>query len=226
MRILVIESNVTVAMITRGLLRRWGHHADIQGAPSPDAALPEPGDWDLVIAEPASNPAALRALRRGNVPWIALVSARDSTDAAAWVAKPFKPDELRAALLRCFKVEDTIDPVGGIDAEAITALWGGVDNKAFRQIAIVFLGEIGERRAALGAAFLAEDRRILHREAHSIASAAANVGCVAIAQAARALEAVALEAEFGRLLRLVAAIETISLRDAPILRRIATDGQA
>jgi HPt (histidine-containing phosphotransfer) domain-containing protein len=224
-RVLVIDRNATVALMICGLLRRWGFHAERDKTPAGDSGVGET-DWDLVIADPQGAPARLAALRRQGVPWIALVSAgdaRDSADAASWIYKPIESSELQDAVTRCLDSKPATTNAG-VDTSAIVELWGSLDHAGFRQVANAFLGEIETRLISIAEALATNNRKTLHLEAHSVGGAAANVGGVAIARAARAVEAIALDGDLARLRALVDVLETTSRRDLPALRRLAVGG--
>jgi len=219
-RVLVIDRNVTVALMVCSLLRRWGFQVERDKAAG--EVYPE-ADWDLLLADPTSNPERLGALRRRGVPWVALISAGDSretADAAAWIYKPIEAGELQEAIRRALTA-DTSGTDVGVDTSAIVELWGSVDHPGFRQVANAFLGEIEKRLHSVIDSMATNNRRQLHLEAHSVGSAAANVGGMAISRAARALEAVAMEGDHLTLRELVDALETACRRDLPAIRRLA-----
>jgi HPt (histidine-containing phosphotransfer) domain-containing protein/CheY-like chemotaxis protein len=219
-RVLVIDRNVTVALMVCSLLRRWGFEAERDRGEG--EVYPEP-DWDLVLADPASNPERLGGLRRRGVAWVALISAGDSretADAAAWIYKPIEAGELQEAIRRALTAETTGTSVG-VDTSAIVELWGSLDHPGFRQVANAFLGEIETRVQSIVESLANDNRKQLHLEAHSVGSAAANVGGMAISRAARALEAVALEGDTTVLRGLVEAVENACRRDLPAIRGLA-----
>jgi CheY-like chemotaxis protein len=222
-RILVIDRNVTVALMVSSLLRRWGFQVERDKG----EVYPEP-DWDLILADPTSNSERLGALRRRGVPWVALISAGDSretADAAAWIYKPIEPGELQEAIRRAL-VSDISGTNVGVDTSAIVELWGSLDHPGFRQVANAFLGEIDKRQISVVESLASGNRKQLHLEAHSVGSAAANVGGMAISRAARALEAVALEGDIATLRELADALETACRRDLPAIRRMAAPPSA
>ncbi len=213
-RIMVIDASLTVSMMICGLLRRWGHVAETQ--------LPE-GHCDLVIADPAAADPRLAELRRLGVPWLALLSAghtRDAADAAFWVYKPIQAAELQTAVARCLDDTRPLGAANGIDTEAITELWGGTDSANFRLVATAFLREMAQCLAMVARALAEQDRRRLAREAHSVVGAAANVGAPQISQAARAVEEAAPHAGPERLRALVEQLTAISRRDLPALEAL------
>ena len=221
-RILVIEHNTTVALMVSSLLRRWGYQVERDTAASEGA--PEK-DWDLLVADPQANPERLAALRRRGVPWVALISAgdsRDTADATAWIYKPVEAGELQDAVARSFAGAETGTSVG-VDTQAIVELWGSLDHPGFRQVANAFLGEIDKRVRSMVDSLASDNRRQLHLEAHSIASAAANVGGMAISRASRAVEMVAQDGDAATLRTLVEAVESACHRDLPAIRKLAVD---
>lgn len=224
-RMLVIDTNITVAMMVCSLLRRWGHEAVRDTGPG---GSPHEPDWDLVLADPSANPERLGTLRRKGIPWVALISAGDSretADAMAWVYKPIEAGELHDAITRAL-VSDTAGSGAGVDTTAIVELWGSLDHPGFRQVANAFLGEIDKRLHSVVESLATGNRKQLHLEAHSVGSAAANVGGLAMSRAARALEAVALDGDVEQLRMLVDALETVSRRDLPAIRRLAVNPAA
>ena len=219
-RVLVIDRNVTVALMVGSLLRRWGF--DVQRDAGQGEVHPEP-DWDLVVADPQGNPDRLSALRRKGVPWVALISAgdaRETADAAAWLYKPVEASELQDAVTRALTSETAGTSVG-VDTAAIVELWGSLDHPGFRQVANAFLGEIDKRVHSMVDCLANGNRKQLHLEAHSVGSAAANVGGMAISRAARALEAVALAGDATTLRSLVEAVEAACRRDLPAIRKLS-----
>jgi len=81
------------------------------------------------------------------------------------------------------------------DVTFITAQWGGPADEIFRSVLELFAGEApglcNDARAAL-----AEDRRAdLHRAAHTMRGAAANVGAARLTNCAETLDAAALGAD-------------------------------
>jgi HPt (histidine-containing phosphotransfer) domain-containing protein/CheY-like chemotaxis protein len=222
-RVLVIDRNTTVSLMVASLLRRWGYAVQRDIADS--EAGPEQ-DWDLLVADPQANPDRLAALRRRGVPWVALISAgdaRDTADAAAWIYKPVEAGELQDAIGRALAGTQGASTVG-VDTQAIVELWGSLDHPGFRQVANTFLGEIDKRVRSMADSFVNGNRKQLHLEAHSIASAAANVGGMAISRAARAVELVALDGDPAQLRTLVDAVESACRRDLPAVRKLA-EGQ-
>jgi HPt (histidine-containing phosphotransfer) domain-containing protein/CheY-like chemotaxis protein len=212
-RILVIDASPTVSMMICGLLRRWGYLAD--------TGMTE-ADYDLVIADPALADSRVAALRRRDVPWLALLSAghtRDAADAVFWVHKPIQSSELQDAVARCLEAPPAT-PADGIDVTAIAELWGSVENPGFRQVAKAFLTELATCLAMIGKALDAEDRRRLAREAHSVVGAAANVGVPQISRAAHAVEDAAPHAGPERLRALIDQLAAASRRDVPVLRAL------
>lgn len=212
-RVLVIERSAAVALMLCGLLRRWGVEA-VHEAPEGASA---PGDFNLVIADPAERSERLAALRAAGVPWLALMPAGQAAagDADGWVVKPVRAEDLRAAVEACLKQGGD-----GIDEGVVAALWDGVDDPKFRMVAEAFLGEMAERLAAIAAALAAEDRGRVLIEAHSVASAAANVGGMAMSRTARELENLAQSAPFAQLRSLGERLRALCGRDLPALRRL------
>ena len=204
------------------LLRRWGYQVERDTAAG-EGALEQ--DWDLLVADPQANPERLAALRRRGMPWVALISAgdaRETADAAAWIYKPVEAGELKEAIARAFSGTEAGTSVG-VDTQAIVELWGSLDHPGFRQVANAFLGEIDKRVRSMVDSLAGDNRRQLHLEAHSIASASANVGGTAISRAARAVELVALEGDVNTLRPLVEAVENACRRDLPAIRKLAAD---
>ncbi len=213
-RILVIDASLTVSMMMCGLLRRWGYQADTK--------LTDSG-YDLVIADPALADPVVAELRRRGVPWLALLSAghtRDAADAVFWVHKPIQASELQDAVARCLAEQVAAPASDGIDLDAIAALWESVENPGFRLVAKAFTTELEKCLAMIAEALAAEDRRRLAREAHSVVGAAANVGAPQIAVAARAVEDAAPHAGPERLRALIDQLASTSRRDLPALRAL------
>ena len=115
------------------------------------------------------------------------------------------------------------DSPPAFDLTHIADQWGSPDDDIYRTILGIFAEEgtklCGDARAAL-----ADDRRqALERTAHTLKSAAANVGALHLSHCARALEEAAGTAEREELAPLVARIETAW---AEVSARIADGGPA
>lgn len=106
--------------------------------------------------------------------------------------------------------------VTGIDVAAIEALWGGPEDAAFRAVTEVYLGELKTLLASIRDH--GGDRKALTRHAHSLRGASNNVGAVAIARAAGAIEHAG---EGDDLAALIAALEQAVARDGPALAALA-----
>lgn len=211
-RALVLDASPTVTLVVCGLLRRWGWRAD--AAPPPD----DLAEIALVIADPAAAPARLAALRAAGIPWVALL-AREALDQAgdadAHAEKPVRAPELEQAVAAALAAARPIDP------DAIAELWGSAEDVIYRRVAAVFATEMQDRLAAIAQAAAADDRGRLLIEAHSIGSAAANVGAARISHTARLLEAAIPGADAALIASRAAAVLAIAARDLPALRALA-----
>lgn len=214
-RVLVIERSTAVALMVCGLLRRWGFEAAHE-VPGRSVA---PGRFDLVIADPADQGARLSMLREEGAAWLALMpaGAAEAGDADGWVVKPIRAEDLRGAVEACLAPREPV----GIDLAAIEELWGGVSDPKFRMVAETFLGEMQQRLSAITAALAGEDRKRLLIEAHSVGSAAANVGGTAMSRTARELESAASTADLAQLKACTDALLTACRRDLPLLRQLS-----
>lgn len=214
-RVLVIERSTAVALMICGLLRRWGFEA----AHEVPGQVVAPGRFDLVIADPADNGPRLSALREDGAAWLALMpaGAAEAGDADGWVVKPIRAEDLRAAVEACMGH----DEAPGIDHAAIEELWGGVADPKFRMVAETFLGEMEQRLTAITEALAAEDRKRVLIEAHSVGSAAANVGGTAMSRTARELENAAVTSDWAQLRAYAEALLTACRRDLPLLRTLS-----
>ncbi len=221
-RILVAESNSTVAMVIMSLLRRWGYDAVRVAA----GEMPT-GSYDLVIADPMLRDPAIaelwRAVRATSTPWLALVSDADAhvgADADGWVSKSFRPAELREAVMRCLERPLSEPPASGIDRDQVALLWGSVDNPIYRQVCGVFLTEMATKLEVIAAATAIRDRRRINVEAHSAASASDNVGARALADAGRRLEHAAPDALWAEVEEASERLRQCARRDLDVLRRL------
>lgn len=118
-------------------------------------------------------------------------------------------------------MHDDLPPA--FDLTHIADQWGSPDDDIYRTVLGIFAEEgtklCGDARAAL-----AEDRRqALERTAHTMKSAAANVGALHLSRCARALEEAAVTAEPRELAPLVTQIEAAW---AAVSARIADGGPA
>ncbi len=215
-RVLVICNSATVAMLIVNLLKRWGL------VPNPDM---EAGDtYSLVIADADCADHRLADARRDGVPWLAVRgsgASRIASDASAWISKPIVADMLHEAVMRCL-VAQTAQFEDGIDLNVVTELWGSSESTSFRLVLDIFLGEVQTGLASMKDASERGDRNSVLMEAHSLASASANVGAAAMSRAARTLETLAPYAEKAQLSDLVRELHNIAERDLPILRRLTS----
>lgn len=223
--VLVIETSQTLGLMICSLLRRWGFVAEqaTQAAP-PDLTVAR---FDLMISEPMLREPILERVRQDaraiGVPWLALLPSEAtglSADAEGWVQKPIRPQELHDAVLLCLKRSMRGRKTDGVDIDAIVALWDSTESATFRKVARVFLGEMEQRLKAMTEALETQNRGGLLIEAHSVGSAADNMGCTALARAARALEAEAGLAPLPELATLAQAVRSCAQRDLPTLARL------
>lgn len=224
--VLVIVANPTVGMMICSLLRSWGMHAE-QAEQNLATALTTT-EFDLMIAEETALDPDLASLRydacAAGIPWLALLSSasdRRRVEATHWIQTPFQIQELQDGVIFCLRGSPEASTTLGVDTDAIVALWDSIDNPIFCKVVQVFGGEMAERLQAIATAIATECRRGLLIEAHSIGSAADNVGCAAVAHAARALEVAALTATDTKLLLLAREVQHCAWRDLPILFGLA-----
>lgn len=212
-RILVADGSVTLRLLVRGLVRQWGGVAE--AVPAATQAEAARDGFDLLITRRTS---ACSASVKDH--WLIVLACNDAlgaADAERWVMLPLQPRDLHAVIALSLRPEDE---TRGIDFGCIQMLWGDAGNPVFRRVAGVFLGEIPRRLHALRGALAQGDTKALLREAHSVGSAAANAGCMAIARTARNLEAAVaagLEEDYAVL---AATLITGSDRDLPLLASI------
>ena len=110
------------------------------------------------------------------------------------------------------------------DLTHIADQWGSPDDDIYRTVLGIFADEgtklCGDARTAL-----AEDRRqALERTAHTMKSAAANVGALHLSLCARALEEAAATAKPGELAPLVAQVETAWAAVSARIEELALNG--
>jgi HPt (histidine-containing phosphotransfer) domain-containing protein len=114
---------------------------------------------------------------------------------------------------------------GGIDADAIIALWGAPDSPSFLGVASVFVAELEVRMTLLPALLAGIDRAGLELHAHAIRGAAANVGATAIHTAALRLEAQSRTASADELAALAAGLRRASVPAMACLQSLVRAGQ-
>jgi HPt (histidine-containing phosphotransfer) domain-containing protein len=118
-------------------------------------------------------------------------------------------------------MRDDLPPA--FDLTHIADQWGSPDDDIYRTVLGIFAEE-GTKLCSDARAALAQDRRqALERTAHTMKSAAANVGAMHLSRCARALEEAAGTAEPEDLAPLVTRIETAW---AAVSARIADGGPA
>lgn len=104
-----------------------------------------------------------------------------------------------------------------VDFEAIRA--NTLGDEAFeRRLLEAFLADNEQRLESARQALLSSSQEELHREAHSLKGAAATLGAVPLANAARALEAAAAEGRFADAHALFADVERELLRVRAVLQ--------
>ena|SRR6185437_9293825 len=119
-------------------------------------------------------------------------------------------------------MQDTPPPA--FDLAHIADQWGSPDDDIYQAVLGIFAEE-GTRLCGDARAALAEDQRqTLERTAHTMKSAAANVGALHLSYCAQALEEAAGTAEPAELAPLVAQVETAWEAVSARIRGPAHDG--
>lgn len=216
LRVLVAEDNQTNQLVATQMLIRHGIAADVaaNGREAVEAVCA--ADYDLILMDiqmpEMDGLIATQRIRtleagRASIPIVACTAnahAEDverSCDAGMddYVAKPFNRSQLAAVLLRVLGrsatrtapvielVERGDGPV--VDEDVLRGLARSIGPAATRRICALFLSEGEKSIAALRSMHSARDTAALARAAHSLKSAAANVGAGRLSAIARAIEA-------------------------------------
>ncbi|MBD5781034.1 PAS domain S-box protein [Pelagicoccus sp. NFK12] len=205
-RVLVAEDNVVNQMVVRGILGKFGIHADTvaNGLEALEALQRIP--YDLVVMDvqmpELDGLEASRRIRAGvagegakSVPIIALTAharpedKQDCLDAGMneYVSKPVAPKELFKALSRFLVDEsDSEDGIGNSDTDTVDTsvfdraqlIAGMMDDEALaREIAELSLVDLRRHRDHLEATFRSGNMGEILRSAHSIRGVSAHACC-------------------------------------------------
>lgn len=215
-RILVAEDNVVNQMVVRGILSKFGLHADTVA--NGLEALEALGriSYDLVLMDvqmpELDGLEACRRIRAGNagerakgVPIIALTAHARKEDRIAclgagmndYLSKPIDPKTLFKALDRMLPsvqnkdsgsfIEDTSSGLGVFDRSRFVA--GMMDDVELAEdVARVSLIDLGKFRAGLESVFSTGSSVELHRTAHSIRGVSAHLYCADLCAFASKIE--------------------------------------
>jgi PAS domain S-box-containing protein len=240
LRLLVADDSATNRMITAKMLRKAGHHVDVVEDGPHAIAAAKRADYDAIFMD-ISMPGmdgleATRSVRAlggaaARIPIIALTAHAMAGDRelcmaagmSDYVAKPVKPEELKAALRRMVvrgsaPSAPTAAPgaaageaAGGhaaadIDREALRLLEDSLDRDTAARLTAVFCREVPQRVARIQDAVGRADHDVIRAEAHALKSSAATFGARRLSELAQILEA----GDFSdrRVAELAAAAET------------------
>lgn len=216
LRVLLAEDDGTNRLVTTALLERLGYRTDAvcDGIAAVEAA--GTADYDIILMDlvlpglsglEAAQGIAAQAREGRHPPIIAMTGNLSVVDQAAcaaagmrvFLAKPVTREKLALALREArggserpgTRAEDGAGAEdfgeARLDASEIEALRRSLGDDA-DTIIDVFLAETEKRLSRMEKLVNAEQRATLHREAHSLKSAAATFGCHALAALAHAIE--------------------------------------
>ncbi|MFN2506591.1 MAG: response regulator [Acidimicrobiales bacterium] len=221
-RILLAEDNMVNQKVAVLFLGRLGHRADVAGNGNEVLEALERAPYDLILMDvrmPEMD--GLEATRRIRArtdlvqPWIVAMTAsvfaedRDACMEAGmddFVAKPVRPEDLEAALLRAGSaaadaagaaegapsVSGTRVPAPpAVDFTVLPRLLRGLGDRApiaEGRLIDTYLGELSRLVAALRRALDEGDREAMHRAVHSLKSSSANMGALHLSDLCADLE--------------------------------------
>jgi len=216
LRILLAEDNVVNQKVALGLLKPGGHRVDLAGDGREALALATANDYDVVLMDMhmpnMDGIEASKAIRRlpgsrGAVRIVAATAGAMQSDIDRcleagmndYIAKPIVPEKLFAALRAAAPSMPSVEPLStqGILAASDAVLDSGVIATLESQIgadtvALLvddFAASADEAVAQIAQARAAGDMVVWTRAAHSLKSAAANMGLARVFQLADAIEA-------------------------------------
>ncbi len=216
LRILLAEDNVVNQKVALGLLKPGGHRVDLAGDGREALALATANDYDVVLMDMhmpnMDGIEASKAIRRlpgsrGAVRIVAATAGAMQSDIDRcleagmndYIAKPIVPEKLFAALRAAAPSVPSVEPLStqGILAASDAVLDSGVIATLESQIgadtvALLvddFAASADEAVAQIAQARAAGDMVVWTRAAHSLKSAAANMGLARVFQLADAIEA-------------------------------------
>jgi HPt (histidine-containing phosphotransfer) domain-containing protein len=227
-RVLLVEESATVRLFVRALLDRWG--CTVQTADAQRTELPELAGFNLVVVDATCRDADAigAACSARAIPVLALLpEGMKLGGATAEVALPINAQEFQVSLLHCLDrslVQSMAE--AGIDADAIVALWGAVDDPRYLRVVDVFITEMANRLPRLSRLLSKTDRAELELQAHSIKGAAANVGATALHTVALKLETMSHATSSDELAPLVAELSAVAELAMARLRLLAHSGES
>ncbi|MBL8654975.1 MAG: response regulator, partial [Alphaproteobacteria bacterium] len=216
LRILLAEDNVVNQKVALGLLKPGGHRVDLAGDGREALALATANDYDVVLMDMhmpnMDGIEASKAIRRlpgsrGAVRIVAATAGAMQSDIDRcleagmndYIAKPIVPEKLFAALRAAAPSVPSVEPLStqGILAASDAVLDSGVIATLESQIgadtvALLvddFAASADEAVAQIAQARAAGDMAVWTRAAHSLKSAAANMGLARVFQLADEIEA-------------------------------------
>jgi PAS domain S-box-containing protein len=223
-RVLLVEDNAVNRKVAQHQLEKLGCEVGVAANGVEAVAAWESGAWQMILMD-CQMPVmdgfeATRAIRaregaRRRTPIVALTANAMQGDREAclaagmddYLAKPFAPAALRAAVERWTAVANVAAPADApvarpeaasaaadgtppVDRTALAEVTGG-DAEFERELIEVFVASGDRELAALLAALATPDLAQVRRHAHALKGASANLRAVPLADSARRLEAAA-----------------------------------
>ncbi len=215
LRILLAEDNVVNQKVALGLLKPGGHRVDLAGDGREALALATANDYDVVLMDMhmpnMDGIEASKAIRRlpgsrGAVRIVAATAGAMQSDIDRcleagmndYIAKPIVPEKLFAAL-RAAAPANSAEPLSTqgilaasdavLDANVIATLESQIGADTVALLVDDFAASADEAVAQIAQARAAGDMVVWTRAAHSLKSAAANMGLARVFQLADAIEA-------------------------------------
>jgi len=239
LRVLVAEDNSVNQQVALGMLERAGHLAVLARNGREALARLEAEPFDLVLMDvqmPEMDgleaTAAIRereAREGGHVPILAVTAHAFRADVErclaagmdAYVTKPLRPRELRAAIARLVRPAPrrpapTEEPEDGgpLDASLVLERVGG-DRRALRALVRMFLADSPRQLAAVRGAVRAGDAPALQAAAHALKGSVSNFAAPAATAAALKLQQMG---EQGELAGADASVDELA-RELRVVRR-------
>ncbi len=213
LRILLAEDNIVNQKVALGLLKPGGHSVDVANDGRAALALATANDYDVVLMDMhmpnmdgIEATKAIRALPapRGTVRIIAATAGALQADIDRcleagmndYIAKPIVPEKLFAALCAAapaaapVSTQDLLAASDAVlDANVIATLESQIGADTVAMLVDDFAASADEAVAQIARARASDDLVVWTRAAHSLKSAAANMGLARVFQLADAIEA-------------------------------------
>ncbi len=213
LRILLAEDNIVNQKVALGLLKPGGHSVDVANDGRAALALATANDYDVVLMDMhmpnmdgIEATKAIRALPgpRGAVRIVAATAGALQSDIDRcleagmndYIAKPIVPEKLFAALRMAapaatpVSTQDLLAASDAVlDANVIATLESQIGADTVAMLVDDFAASADEAVAQIAQARMSGDLVVWTRAAHSLKSAAANMGLARVFQLANAIEA-------------------------------------